>query len=302
MSLAIATSGSRGVPMRAIMRVHTCEDIVVGRYVHGSISATKRWPSVIASSEVSCGRGERIRKEATSARCYVALALLIVFTILGSLSTLRPAAMANNVERQGSVAVASFDFDRPPYLKKSMTMHRGTAATITLHQGTSSYSGCADTFIYRWEPDTQHCWAFGLKVGHKQQNAALLRFDLSPIARGAIVTQATLQVYATGWSGSDIKLGAYCVLRDADPNQATWNQAQQGSYWGLAGCNGTFSHRRATPESTATTSGIVRKYDFDITALVQEWVDGSLTNDGVLLRADQCSSAFHFASGQCSTV
>ena len=96
-------------------------------------------------------------------------------------------------------------------------------------------------------------------------------------------------------------LGAYCVLRDADPNQATWNQAQRDSYWGLW-MQRNSSHRRAALASTTMTSGIARWYDFDVTALVQEWVDGSLTNDGVLLRADHCSSAFHFAMGQCSTV
>ena len=96
----------------------------------------------------------------------------------------------------------------------------GTDATITLQQGTSGYSGCQDTYIYQYAPDDSYRWQDLLKVGYKQRNAALLRFALSAIPSDAIVTQATLQLYAQGWSGSNTSLGAYRVLRNAKPNEA----------------------------------------------------------------------------------
>jgi len=174
----------------------------------------------------------------------------------------------------------------------------GSETTITLQQGASGYSGCSDTYIYQYAPDAWYRWQDVLKVGYKQQNAALIRFDLASIPTGATITEAALQIYATGWSGSDITLGAYSILRNSDPNQATWNQAQTGSHWTQPGCNNTISDRQPAPESSLTTSSIATWYDFDLTALVQDWVDGTLANNGVLLRATYSTYSFRFASAQ----
>ncbi|HUT14682.1 MAG TPA: DNRLRE domain-containing protein, partial [Anaerolineae bacterium] len=174
----------------------------------------------------------------------------------------------------------------------------GSETTITLQQGANDYSGCSDTSIYQYAPDAWYQWQDVLKVGYKQQNAALVRFDVSSIPSDAAVTQATLELYATGWSGSDITLGTYCILRNSDPNQATWNQANTGTYWAQPGCNDTASDRRPAPESSLTTSSIATWYDFDLTALVQDWVNGTLANNGVLFRATYSSYSFRFASAQ----
>jgi hypothetical protein len=180
----------------------------------------------------------------------------------------------------------------------------GTDGTITLQQGTNGYSGCQDTYIYQYAPDDSYRWQDLLTVGYKQRNAALLRFDLSAIPSDAIVTQATLQLYAQGWSGSNMSLGAYRVLRNANPNEATWNQAKVGSYWGLPGCSSTSTDRAPTPEHTVTTRGIRKWYNFDLTTLVQDWVNGSLTNNGLLLRSSSplASRSLYFASAQNNTA
>ncbi len=178
-----------------------------------------------------------------------------------------------------------------------------TESTITLQHGTNGYSGCKDTYIsYQYGRDTNYSWQNVLRVGYKQQNSALVHFDLSPIPPNATITQSTLQLYATGWSGSNITLGAYCVLRNADPNQATWDQATLTSYWDQPGCNDTSTDRRANPESSLTTSGIHKWYDFDLTALTQEWVNSTLTNNRVLLRALLANNTLYFASAQNSSV
>ena len=174
----------------------------------------------------------------------------------------------------------------------------GSETTITLQQGANGYSGCSDTYIYQYAPDTRYPWQDLLKVGYKQHNAALVRFDLSSIPTGATITEAELQLYASGWSGSDITLGTYCILRNSHPDQATWNQARTGAYWAQPGCNDTASDRRPAPESSLTTSSVARWYGFDLTPLVQDWVNGTLTNKGVLLRATYSSHSFRFASAQ----
>ncbi|MGC8787618.1 MAG: DNRLRE domain-containing protein, partial [Anaerolineae bacterium] len=142
-----------------------------------------------------------------------------------------------------------------------------------------------------------------LKVGYKQQYAALLRFDLSPIPPGATITQATLQLYATGWSGADSTLGVYYITRTTTLSQVTWNQAQSNNPWGLPGCNDTTNDRRILPESTAQTTGIQRWYGFDLTPVVQGWVNDTLNNNGVLLRTTYPSftGTFQFASAEFNT-
>ncbi len=171
--------------------------------------------------------------------------------------------------------------------------------TTTLQQGSDGYAGCQSTYIYQYAANDNYCQRESLQVGYKRQNAALLRFDLAPLPTDASISQATLQLYATGWSGSDMDLEAYALLRDFDACQATWSQAQAGSPWGQPGGNDASLDRRALPESTLTTKGINKWYDFDLTAIVQDWAGGRVPNRGLLLRGSSTSQAlFFFASAQ----
>jgi hypothetical protein len=174
--------------------------------------------------------------------------------------------------------------------------------TTTLQQGSDGYAGCQGTYIYQYAANDNYCRRESLQVGYKQQNAALLRFDLAPIPASAWIAQATLQLHATGWSGADLGLDAYALLRDFDACQATWSQARSGSAWDQPGCNSTLVDRRALPESTVTTAGINRWYDFDLTVVVQQWVNGVVPNHGLLLRAGSSTSRaeFFLASAQHS--
>jgi len=180
----------------------------------------------------------------------------------------------------------------------------GGETTITLQQGLDSYTGAEDTYIYQYAPDTNYCLLNALRVGDKQRNAALLRFDLSAIPPNAIITNAVLQVYAKGWGGSNMTLDAHRVLRDVNVCQVTWNQAQNGNGWGTPGANDPSSDRGAAVESSVKTNNIRKWYHFDLTDLVQDWVDGSLANNGVLLRgASPWSTAkFYFTSAQDSDI
>jgi hypothetical protein len=176
----------------------------------------------------------------------------------------------------------------------------GSATTIALQQGRDGYTGCRDSYIYQFEPDnsSDYRWQGQLKVGHRQYNAALLRFDLTSIPANASVTQATLQLYAEGWSGSDATIGAYTILRDTDIDHATWNQAAPANPWAVPGCNSPLSDRYPLAESSITTSGVRKWYTFDLHDIVQQWLVHDLTNNGVLLRAEYGTSSIYFSSSQ----
>jgi len=174
--------------------------------------------------------------------------------------------------------------------------------TVTLQYGADGYTGAEDTYLHQYAADTNYCTQDLLRVGYKQQYAPLLRFDLSSIPASATVQQATLQVYARGWGGSDMTINAYRVARDVSLCQATWNRARSREDWGLPGCNDATTDRAATPESSVSTSGISRWYSLDLTDAVQSWINAGASNNGVLLRgaASRSTSLFHLASAQSS--
>jgi len=157
-----------------------------------------------------------------------------------------------------------------------------------------------DTFLYRYNPDRRHYYEPNIKVGYKQLFNGLLWFDLCALPEGVTIEQATLQLYASGWSGADVTLGAYAVLRDSDVDLATWNEAQPGEDWSSGGANDITSDRRAVPEDSLTTTGPRRWYSFDVTELVQQWVDGSLDNNGILLLAEYGWHTYFFNSNEAT--
>ena len=175
--------------------------------------------------------------------------------------------------------------------------------TVTLQQGAAGYAGSADTCVYQYAAASNYSSASALKVGSKQQNAGLVRFDVSAIPAGSVVWRAELQVYVNGWSGANITFAAYVINRTTQMREVTWNRARTGENWGAPGANDTQTDRRGIAESSVTTSGISRWYILDLTHAVQGWVNGSQANNGVLLRQSVSSvSAVNLASAECGTV
>ena len=105
---------------------------------------------------------------------------------------------------------------------------------------------------------------------------ALIFFDLSSIPAGATINSAVLKLQATQVGGS-ITIGAYQINQAWVETSMTWNQSQAGTNWSTAG--GTFN---STALASITTNS-VGQHSFDITTLAQGWVNGSITNDGVLI-------------------
>jgi hypothetical protein len=175
--------------------------------------------------------------------------------------------------------------------------------SVTLQTGAGGYTGQEDTYVHVYAPAANYCSATTLRVGVKQQYAGLLRFDLAGLPAHSAITSARLRLYATGWGGANLALGAYRVLRRVELCQATWNRASTADAWALPGCNDAATDRGPTPESSATTNSIGKWYEWDLTALVQAW-DGGLANNGLLLRGASATSTaeFYFASAQSGTL
>jgi len=182
------------------------------------------------------------------------------------------------------------------------TILYGPPVILNLQQGVNGYTGAEDTYLYKYDPDRNYCSSGQLRVGLTQQYVSLLHFDLSAIPSGANVLEARLEIYANGWGGADATIELYRVLRNTSMCQATWNVAQTGNAWAIPGCGDTTTDRAAVPEGSVTTSGVNRWYSYNVLNLVQNWVNGTWPNNGVLLRTDTNTAAqFYFASAQDGT-
>lgn len=149
-----------------------------------------------------------------------------------------------------------------------------------------------DTYIANDAPTTNHGTEGSFFVGEwnggSQVARSLVKFDLSSIPAGSLVTAASLTLtIVSDFSDNARTLSVYRVLRAWNETQATWNVYTTGNNWGTAGCANTTSDRESSAIGTATqpnaSSGTVV-----VTlnaASIQEMITGGVfTNNGFLLQ------------------
>ena len=113
----------------------------------------------------------------------------------------------------------------------------------------------------------------------------LLQFDLSDIPAGAVITGADLYLYGTNLSTSNV-IFIYRVTSPWDETTATWQT------WSAPGgdFDASVAYVSFIPSQT-NCSAIL-----DMLELVQQWVNGSQPNHGVLLYGTGANRQFTFAS------
>jgi hypothetical protein len=130
--------------------------------------------------------------------------------------------------------------------------------------------------VYYSTPDTNYGNATTIRVawatGHHWN--AFLYVDLSAYA-GRSCFSARVWVYNDG-ALDDVDVLIYRVLAQWAENQVTWNNRLTGVPWTTPG--GDFA---STPEDTVHVTAL-GWYSFDVTALVNAWLAGTLPNYGVV--------------------
>lgn len=128
----------------------------------------------------------------------------------------------------------------------------------------------------------------------------LVRFHLEDdIPAGSHVLSAKLALFA--WSRRTlygIRVSAYGVLRPWDEGTATWNSASASEAWAGPGCSGVGTDRQSDFIASLFVYFTNRFYDWDITSLVQEWVDNPAMNRGVLLMGQNVDQEVLFRSSE----
>ena len=148
-------------------------------------------------------------------------------------------------------------------------------------------SAVGDTYIKLKSPDTTNNFGASTSLIVDRESTdlqrALLQFDLSSIPANATIISATLKMRSTQIGGT-LNIGVYEVTQawsegtgNGTAGAANWNQRQTGTNWTTAG--GTFNSTAVATLNTNSTG----QHTWDITSLVRAWVDGSKTNNGLMV-------------------
>lgn len=129
-----------------------------------------------------------------------------------------------------------------------------------------------------------------LNVGANNGIKTLLRFNTASLPTGAVVDEATLELYyASKNNGNTLTLGAHRVLAEWTDSQVNRIQRKAGSNWIVAGM-GSGSDYAMAPEATAALAGSGNQWvRLDVTAAAQGWVANPANNHGLVLLQEAAS-------------
>ena len=180
----------------------------------------------------------------------------------------------------------------------------GIPYEMVLQQDREGYTGASDTFISAWSPQANYAGQASLAVRSGDLMAALIRFDLSRLPPEADVQRATLRLYVSSQSNPNILLASsHVILRRWEAGQATWLQAAAGEPWGAPGGANPASDAAPSASDIRILEAAGRWYDFDITAMVRQWVARPETNHGLVVRGgDTPIVQYNIASSRSPSI
>ena len=166
-------------------------------------------------------------------------------------------------------------------------------------QTLADYSPTADTYLDKTNPTSNFGAAASLNVqGHSNNfERPLLAFDLSSIPSRSTIVSASLNLYFFAATSDDAMLiNTHVVTATWDELQATWKQRVSGLQWITLG--GDYNLTVLDSQTITNSFGWV---SWSVTAAVQDWVNGTLPNDGFILEApsDSITEVKQFHSREC---
>lgn len=164
-----------------------------------------------------------------------------------------------------------------------------------------------DTHLYLGnKTSTNGKTAAGIYVGKNLTAASyvyrgLIKFDLSSIPSNATVSAATLSLYYyAGTDGVANTIKLYRQLKDWSEYYACWTYYKNATAWTTEGGFDSNDCEQSEIGSTGEISDVNYGWkNISLTASkVQEWISGTLTNNGLLLKAtdestDYCVKQFY---------
>ena len=113
----------------------------------------------------------------------------------------------------------------------------------------------------------------------------LIRFDVSIIPSGSVVTAATLHMRANYKSvrpDEVINVGVYPLGKEWGETEANWYMATSEETWDYSGADGP-GDRSSEPIDEVELQAVNAWYEWDVTSAVQHWVDRPDQSHGLIL-------------------
>ena len=128
----------------------------------------------------------------------------------------------------------------------------------------------------------------------------LVLFDLSHITDRVTIEEATLEVYVEAHpiSGSGIT-NVHAVSREWNETEVTWNKATDSDWWDGAGGDYNSDVEASFP---FTSNAVGTWQDFDVTSLVQDFVDNPGSNYGFFLYMNSVMVAIEYTSSESNNT
>ena len=161
----------------------------------------------------------------------------------------------------------------------------GPTPTPTLPPAVTLYA-TGDSYVMQGYPTTNYGSEYQMWVGYDDYldpdgkiTRGLIQFDVSSIAPGTPISSVILQVYLmASWdfAGQTRQYTTYHPAASWSESAVTWNTAPAPS---------------TSYGSVGVTHGEWGWYSFDVTSLVQGWVNGSIVNNGIMLRGPEAAGS-----------
>jgi len=164
------------------------------------------------------------------------------------------------------------------------------------------YENCWDAYLDSWHPTTNYGHTGALSIRTAGTKRPVLYFDVSRIPSGVTIMNASLELRATYYKSHSHEMTAhvYGLKREWVEMETTWQEARDGVPWTLQGADDTIDDRDDAETCAVVMPDPSQWYAFDITSLVQAWVDGARPNYGLMLYATGNTVEMSFYSSEYS--
>ncbi|MEF3312087.1 S-layer homology domain-containing protein [Paenibacillus sp. GYB004] len=156
--------------------------------------------------------------------------------------------------------------------------------TKVFQEGLDGYAGNQSTFITFANPDDNYGTdtIFSIRKTLLDLRAPFMQFNLSSIPRHATIDSATLELttFSNGVSSTSANVAVHKITVPWDEATITWNNSVGAAVYD------------PTPVTIQSMDGRLANSisSLDLTALVQQWVDGTADNYGFMLQVTELDS------------
>lgn len=203
-----------------------------------------------------------------------------------------------NLTATGSLPTLTPTITGQPTSTPTVTLTRTRTPSVTstpvVVDLTYDVTTIRDTTLNSWDqnPTPVSKWGTNFAINVRGDvMRGMMYFDTSALsAANATIRSAKLFLYLNDYlhqTNLSPLVSIYKVKQPWGEYEATWVNRTTGVAWGEWGCNATSDREKSTASGSTTVSANNRWYQWDITALVQDWVTSPAENRGMILISNQ---------------